>query len=441
MCISRCVGAEDQIYFKESNQSTETKKGVFYLRHVLFDTQKFGTEIHHSRWFHLLFLMSAVPSLQKSRIESKKIPWQKSDGLAEKHGAWQESCTKIERNLDQNRAPFFSPSEVWCLPSPSSIKQEEREFVVDSGAPLHMLSRKDLNPAELETIRATRNPTKVITANEKVHTNEEAAVYVKDVGLFVTVQLLEDTPPVLSLGKYLRGSWIFLWRRREEKKTHLIKNGTKISCNIEKYVPIVVPAFSRGDLLRDLPEWLEEFAEHLVDRESSIPEAAGPREPSTPEPRPKVEAGKHDVFTHFPKDRNWEVWRRTRVTQAPCRVRAGNHIPRAENFGDLIMADQKVLNDECESRHSHSYAVIEQNVSTQWLQAYPCKTKTSQETEKSLRKFLIKTDSSLEIGKACEDWSWIIVLRRLTDLRQMVLQNGRYAGWRKVHPRYFCNPV
>ena len=75
MCISRCVGAEDQIYFKESNQSTETKKGVFYLRHVLFDTQKFGTEIHDSRWFHLLFLMSAVPSLQKSRIESKKIPW------------------------------------------------------------------------------------------------------------------------------------------------------------------------------------------------------------------------------------------------------------------------------------------------------------------------------------------------------------------------------
>ena len=35
----------------------------------------------------------------------------------------------------------------------------------------------------------------------KVQTNEEAQVYVHDLGLFVTVQLLEDPPAVLSLGK------------------------------------------------------------------------------------------------------------------------------------------------------------------------------------------------------------------------------------------------
>ena len=47
-------------------------------------------------------------------------------------------------------------------------------------------------------------------------------------------------------------------------------------------------------------------------------------------------------------------------------------------------------------------------------QSYPCKTKTSQETEKSLQKFLeptrkpkvIHTDNSLEFGKSCEDLSW-----------------------------------
>ena len=141
---------------------------------------------------------------------------------------------------------------------------------------------------------------------------------------------------------------------------------------------------------RRLVAWLAWMARgvrsRLVDREFSIPEAAGAEYS-----RPKVEAGKHNVFTHFPKDRNCEVCKRTKVKRAPCRVRASNHIPRAENFGDLITADQRVLNDECESRHSHRYAVIVQNVSTQWLQAYPCKTKTSQETEKSSRKFLIKT--------------------------------------------------
>ena len=55
-----------------------------------------------------------------------------------------------------------------------------------------------------------------------------------------------------------------------------------------------------------------------------------------------------------------------------------------------------------------------QDLTTEWIQAYPCKTKTSQETQRSLQKFLehdrkpkvIYTDNSLEFGKACEDLSW-----------------------------------
>ena len=73
-----------------------------------------------------------------------------------------------------------------------------------------MLSRKDLNSARQETVRVSRTATTVFTANGEVQTNEEATVYVKDLDLFVTVQLLEDTPQVLSLGKPLRRSMIFL---------------------------------------------------------------------------------------------------------------------------------------------------------------------------------------------------------------------------------------
>ena len=36
---------------------------------------------------------------------------------------------------------------------------EEREFVVDSGASMHMVSKKDLNSDELETMRTPRSPT------------------------------------------------------------------------------------------------------------------------------------------------------------------------------------------------------------------------------------------------------------------------------------------
>ena len=65
-----------------------------------------------------------------------------------------------------------------------------------------------------------------------------------------------------------------------------------------------------------------------------------------------------------------------------------------------------------------------QDLATQWIQPYPCKTKTSQETEKSSRctrdgKEFTKvhravakkptvffSDTSLEFGKSCEDLSW-----------------------------------
>ena len=93
--------------------------------------------------------------------------------------------------------------------------------------------------------------------------------------------------------------------------------------------------------MHDLPDWLEESAENLVDGEASIPEAARPREPSVPEPRTKVESEKHHVFTPFPKDQNREVCRRTKITRGPCRKRT---IPLAENVGDLRTADPNVLN-------------------------------------------------------------------------------------------------
>ena len=41
----------------------------------------------------------------------------------------------------------------------------------------------------------------VITANNEVQTNEEATVYVRELDMFLTVKVLEDTPAVLSLGK------------------------------------------------------------------------------------------------------------------------------------------------------------------------------------------------------------------------------------------------
>ena len=66
---------------------------------------------------------------------------------------------------------------------------------------MHLVSKTDLNSVELETMRISKNPTTVMTANGEVPTREEATVYVKELDLIVTVMLLEETPAVLSPGK------------------------------------------------------------------------------------------------------------------------------------------------------------------------------------------------------------------------------------------------
>ena len=101
---------------------------------------------------------------------------------------------------EKHKTTFFSPSEKWCLPAPSALKPEEN-FVVDSRASMHMISKKDLNSAELETVTTSRIPMTVKTANCELQTDEEATVYVRELDIFLTVKVLEDTPAVLSLGK------------------------------------------------------------------------------------------------------------------------------------------------------------------------------------------------------------------------------------------------
>ena len=130
------------------------------------------------------------------------------------------------------------------------------------------------------------------------------------------------------------------------------------------------------------------FTDNSEDTEVHAP--AHISQDSDPERSTKVvsKSREQSIHTHFPKDRNSEVCLRTKMTRALCRRRTGEALPRAEKFGVLISADHKVLNEDGGSRNSHWYAIVVQDLATQWIESYPWKTKTSQVTEKSLRMFL-----------------------------------------------------
>ena len=97
----------------------------------------------------------------------------KFEDRSQEEAEWQEQAAceaawKLAKNVlklkEHERATFFSPSENRCLPA-STLNPEEREFVVDSGASMHMISKKDLSDAQMDTLTKSCSPTIVITAN------------------------------------------------------------------------------------------------------------------------------------------------------------------------------------------------------------------------------------------------------------------------------------
>ena len=97
----------------------------------------------------------------------------KFEDRSQEETEWQEqgareAAWKLAKNVfklkEHQRATFFSSPENRCLPA-STLKPEEREFVVDSGASMHMISKKDSSNAEMDTLTKSCSPTTVITAN------------------------------------------------------------------------------------------------------------------------------------------------------------------------------------------------------------------------------------------------------------------------------------
>ena len=85
------------------------------------------TKVCRSEKFKSKFLISAVPYAMKFEDRSQE-EIERQERCA-RGDAW-----RLAKNLlmlkETDKAAFVSPTNEWCLPAPSGIKPEEREFVV-----------------------------------------------------------------------------------------------------------------------------------------------------------------------------------------------------------------------------------------------------------------------------------------------------------------------
>ena len=118
------------------------------------------------------------PNVPKFEDRSQKETEWQEQGARETAWKLAKSVLKLE---EHESTTFFSPSENTCLPSPTtSIKPEERHR----------------SPTD-EVVQSYDNH----NPQWRVQTHEEAIVYVKELDIFLTMKVLENTPAVLSLGE------------------------------------------------------------------------------------------------------------------------------------------------------------------------------------------------------------------------------------------------
>jgi len=212
-----------------------------------------------------------------------------------------------------------------------------------------------------------------------------------------------------------------------------------------------------------------------------------PPKPS-PEPRPKaatkvrrdkvkenrrlrkrfvaVRGGKHNIFTHFPRDENCLICQANKAHRAYLRSKtehAADSLPIPTDFGDAVTCDHKIPNEDDKSRKNDRTAFVVYDRATKWLQSYAARTKSAKHTKRALQRFFgpkgkcrhMFSDNSKEIKKACEDLEFShdtstphrketnsIVERRVRQVKEgtacVLTQSGLLDIWWATCMRAYC---
>ena len=251
------------------------KKGKLGSKHAenfsraLAPNKNFGKErVHREELSKSVNLMSVVTAKTRGKITwghlaTRKMRPQSGVGLGKKY--------KLK---NAGKATFYTLVDARVMPASTSKRPDEREFVVDSGASMHMTSKKELSSEELNTLRRSRHTTVVLTASGKcIQTRKHR--YTFTILSSSSLQLLQR-----SKARVIHQFWkqfvfniditgfVFnkcspraKWRTSFRKLDRITQNQNKKRDGNR----------DSDDRLRDLPEWLEEFSDNLEDTELHAP--------------------------------------------------------------------------------------------------------------------------------------------------------------------------
>ena len=150
--------------------------------------------VHRRVLFIILYFMGVAILPQNVETNLRKKLCNKNDAPAEMHGKWQKYPQT------QRKGQSFIPPTTSSLAIASAIFDETSGKNI-CGRFWQINARTRQERSEFGWNWDCSSIEK-LAANGEVQTHEEAIGYVHDFDFFVTVQILEDTFAVLSLGKF-----------------------------------------------------------------------------------------------------------------------------------------------------------------------------------------------------------------------------------------------
>ena len=231
MVAERCSCEKDSSCPKRRRENVDRESDV--AEEMMSVTVKLAKEINEPCDIELptAECQSRTPSEERHASQGKKEgarsrgacldveneAFHEKDGYMDDPWDLAKSRYKLKAN---DKATFFSPAEKLVLPSASAREPEERDsFVVDSGASMRMVSERDLNSAELETMRTSRSPTTVMTANGKGANQRRSDGICQTIGLIRHCYASSRNSRSAFIGETLRRTWVHASLEKRSKTT------------------------------------------------------------------------------------------------------------------------------------------------------------------------------------------------------------------------------
>ena len=144
-----------------------------------------------------------------------------------------KSSSRLAETQYENKANVAEPS-LQAL--------ETREFILDSGASFHFISKKDLSPSEAKTIRVSSTPITLNIANGKVYSDQVVDVCLQSIGCVIQAYILPKVMPLLSMCRITEEHPFRVVMNAQGKYVEHTLENYKVHCRSSMEAPMMAPA-------------------------------------------------------------------------------------------------------------------------------------------------------------------------------------------------------